>query len=687
VLGKKFIENKYTSDTTLFTGITSSYKIAGDNNAIDDQLFGANALGDVISLLNSRGIKEEVAIRLLAHHLMLADPDPRIINKQNFTFLEKKIPFNARQEFVAPTLEETVKKVRHAYNTDHKGIIYQLINSPKMHSIYSVDGLSKIQAAQVGNSELVKMEYSTSDPGVTYETLVLVNEVFVEKYDAIFSQAKSVIAYFDSTSKVAADKLRVAEQKLTDFAKANNIADYEQQINSSTADKSSSNEKYHALQVEYAGAVSSLRAIEQQLKDKGLNNLENQDVIQAKEDAANLTKQLTDLEMYGTPGPDNTAKMTRLRQQIAAANTSVTEATNKLYNTQHSVQGVPIADLLDQYVKEKVLVAQLKSQLAVTQGQNNNVVSDYSKLVPVGETLRSLQRDRDIAEKDYAAQVEGLTKSKLTGENAELSASHFKILDPPNFPGEPNSTIPILVIAGLMAAFIFTGGWLVAAEMLDISMKSPDVAEKMSNFKVLGLLPVLDSGNEAHALEDKIAEDEMTRQLLLRFYKKDSAKLPFVVGVLSSYAGEGKTLIASALADNLNSLGVKAIAMLPKDQARPTEVKKVVEQVHLGSNEVAYNPPTGISKHSVAEVTGTKFYDYSVILVEFPAILEKPYPVSLLQHLNFILLTVKANRRWQKPDVSIYQNISKITDAPIELVLNGVRRDYLEDFIGKPIEQ
>jgi capsular polysaccharide biosynthesis protein len=688
VLGKNFSDKKYTSNTTLFTGITSSYKIAGDNNAIDNQLYGTNALGDFISLLNSRGIKEEVALRLLSKHLMLADPDPKYLNKENFKFLEKKIPFNARQDLVAPTYDETLVRVRKNYQTDQKGIVYQLVNSQKFHSIYSIDALSKIMAGQIGNSELVNVEYSTSDPAVCYQTLELLNEVFIEKHDALFNQSKTVIAYYDSTRAASANRLHLAEQKLQEFSSANKIADYTQQINSSTSDKSSSGEKYNDLQVQYAGAVSSLQAIEQQLKNKGITSVESAAVIQAKDDVSSLTKQLTDLEMYGPQNADNTAKINRLRQQIADKTNNVKDATTRLYNTTHSAEGLPIAELLDQYSKQKVLVAQLRSQLNTSQGQNATVLRDYTKLVPVGVQLRSLQREVELAEKDYEAQVEGLKQSKLTQENSELLATHFKILDPPNFPGEPNSTLPILVVAGLLAAFIFTAGWLVAAEMLDTSMKNPDVAEKVTNFKVLGLLPELDSKNPAHALEDKVAEDEMARQLLLRFYKKDSAKLPFVVGVLSSYTGEGKSLIASSLAANLNNLGVKAIAMLPKDQQPKdsrVEVTKVVENVHLGSNEVAYNPPSGISKHSVAEVTGTKFFDYSVILVEFPAILEKPYPVSLLQHLNFILLTVKANRSWQKPDVSVYQNISKITDAPIELVLNGVRRDCLQDFIGKPL--
>lgn len=688
VLGKKFMEKKYVSDTTLFTGISSSYKIAGDNNAIDNQLYSANALGDFISILNSRGIKEEVAIRLLAHHLMLADPDPMVLNAKDFKFLEKKVPMSARVGLVAPTLNETVIKVRNAYNTDHSGFIYQFINSPK-GGIYSLDALGKILAGQVGNSELVKLEYSTSDPAVSFETLTLVNDVFRERHDDLFSkQAHTVIAYFDSTTKTSYARLQAAEQKLLDYSKQHNIADYEQEINTTTTDRSSQATKFGDIEAQYAGAVSQLNAIERQLKDRGMTNLTSQELIQAKDDLSNLNKQLTELEMYGSNDPDNAAKMEKLRHQIAEAGANIRDVTNKLYSTQHSAEGVPITALLDEYTKANLTVAQLRSQMNVMRGQTAGAQSNYTKLVPVGVQLNSLKHDVELAEKDYDAQREGLKQSKLTEENSQLSASHFKVLDPPNFPAEPNSILPVMVVAGMIGAFIVIMGILVARNMLDTSLKSPEMVEKVTGLKVLGVLPFLDAGNERHALEDKIAEDEMARQLLLRFYKKDAARLPFVVGVLSSYSGEGKSIVAASLASNLNTLGIKAMALFPKGQqnGRPTVMTdKSPEHVHLGSNEVSYNPPMGLMNNTVAEVTGKNFYDYSVILVEFPSILEKSYPVSLLQHLDYILLTVKANRKWQKPDINIYDNISKITDAPIEVVLNGVRRDYLEEFVGKPI--
>jgi capsular polysaccharide biosynthesis protein len=680
----RLLEKKYTSDTTIFSGISSSYKIAGDNNAIDNQTYAANALGDFVSILNSRGVKEEVAIRLLAHDLMLDKPDPKVLNKDDFEALQKTITKAERNKLVAPTLDSTIANVRAAYHADHDNDIYKLINAPKGGTIWSIDALSKIQAGQIGTSELVQMQYSTSDPAICYETLVLTNRVFMAKHDSLFStQAKSVIGYFDTITNHAFDKLHVAEQKLLDFSKQNNIADYEQEINISTESKTASLQKLNDLQGQYAGAVASLKTIEQSLKNAGVSNLESEDIIQQKERLGELTKQLTEQQLYGSR--NNKARIAALQQSITEQSANITTATDKLYNSTHSTEGLPIASLLDEYLKDEVLVAQLKSQIEETNGQNSLINEQYSRLVPVGIELRSLTRDVDLAEKDYLAEAEGLRQSKLTQENSLLAASHIKILDPPNFPAEPLNLAPVLAIAGYIAALILVFGALIAAEMLDTSLKSPGNAEKVTHFKVLGVFPLLkNDGSKANLLADKIAQDEMARQLLLRFYQNDGAKLPFVVGILSSFTGEGKSVIATSLAENLNSFGIKTMALIPSDQNN-AQIARIPTGYNLNGSQVSYAPPMGLTKNTVADVTGTRFYDYSVILVEFPALLEKSYPVSLIKNLDFILLTVKADRSWLKPDASIYDNISKVTNAPIEIVLNGVSREFQEDFIGTPV--
>lgn len=96
-----------------------------------------------------------------------------------------------------------------------------------------------------------------------------------------------------------------------------------------------------------------------------------------------------------------------------------------------------------------------------------------------------------------------------------------------------------------------------------------------------------------------------------------------------------------------------------------------------------YSPLQGIAQGvTVVDLAGTRVYKNSVVIIEFPALLERVYPTSLLQNLDLILVTVNANRSWEEADKSLFQNIREITIAPIELVLNGVLPEYVSEFIG-----
>jgi hypothetical protein len=85
---------------------------------------------------------------------------------------------------------------------------------------------------------------------------------------------------------------------------------------------------------------------------------------------------------------------------------------------------------------------------------------------------------------------------------------------------------------------------------------------------------------------------------------------------------------------------------------------------------------------SVADLTGDGLAPDSVVIIEFPPVLETAYPASLLQDLDLILVAVRADRAWQPADRTVFKNIQSVTKAPIELVLNGVLPEYVAEFIG-----
>ncbi|RZK27332.1 MAG: hypothetical protein EOO63_13705, partial [Hymenobacter sp.] len=63
-------DKKYESDTVLYTGIASGYKIEGGNNGSGEGWQATTtAFDNLLSLINSRDTREEVALRLVAWQL------------------------------------------------------------------------------------------------------------------------------------------------------------------------------------------------------------------------------------------------------------------------------------------------------------------------------------------------------------------------------------------------------------------------------------------------------------------------------------------------------------------------------------------------------------------------------------------------------------------------------------------
>ncbi len=88
----------FSSETTLYTGIASGSSVEMDKAF---SFFANNtAFDNLINVINSRETQQEVAIRLLAQHLMLPGPDPRYISAKSYEDLKKITPAYIRKLIV-----------------------------------------------------------------------------------------------------------------------------------------------------------------------------------------------------------------------------------------------------------------------------------------------------------------------------------------------------------------------------------------------------------------------------------------------------------------------------------------------------------------------------------------------------------------------------------------------------------
>ena len=674
-LAKK--EDVYTSDSTIFTGIASTYRISGDNNDGYKQLKVDMAISDLLVIIKSRETKKEIALSLLAQHLMLPGYDPAIISNENFDRLAILVPAALRQKLKGASFPETLDKVRRYCDADTDNEISVLINSED--PIYSMEALSNISIFQLQNSEMVRLEYSSGDPAISQQTLKFLDDIFIEKQKQLFAtQPASVIGYFDTAAQKAFTRLQTAEQKLLAFNKSNNILDYDQQVTTTSDDKRSYTQKYHDLEIQYSGSVASLKEIESDLKKRGVSNLESQEIIRLRNQLADVNIEISNLEALGNSADAaTTAKLSSLRKNANDLSAKIKQSIDDFYANTHSSQGIPINDLLDQYIRTTMLVQQLRSQLDVMRRQNSGVAGEYNKLVPLGSEIRRIKREIELAQQDYLSHIEGLKQSKLTQENMELFSSQMKVLDPPYFPLVPssNSKLPLLLVAAFIGTFLLTASIIIAGYLLDRSLQNPTMAAEVIGLPVIGVLSYPNITKKRQSLlRAQNSEQQLAKRILLALHQKPLGSGPMVVGLLSSYSGEGKTYIASVLVEQLNEYGVRNFVLTPHGYTHGLKENY---------RTTIYDPLDAVSPgNMLPELHEAAKRNVEVIIIEFPPLLEQTYPVSLLQQLDLALVVTRMGRIWQKSDKLTIEAIRKITKANLQVVLTNARTEFVQEYNG-----
>lgn len=663
----------YSSDMVIYTGIASGNRIDGDNAAKFRST--ENTYANMLSLLSSRETHEEVALQLLASHLVLNKHDESVMNYETYERLQEHFPADLRAQLVGRSVEETKDKLNSVYRSSTKNPVFRVLKSED--PVYSELALQNLTAKREGNSDLVRISYTTDDPAVCKQTLEVFTDVFINKYRQLYrGQNESVIGYFDESTKESFMKLQTAQERLQDFQRANGIVDYDTQVLSNADNKKATAEGLSALEVQYAGAVSVLRSLERSLKSSGGTSLKGQEVIRLRNQLTEITKEQATLESLNrsNPNADVSQRIAILKKDAANITAKLEDAVGNYDNSTKSIDGIPVQTIISNYSAKLAEVQDLQSKLEVMRLQKANSESEYVKLAPLADEVRTLRREVEVAEQEYMAQLDGLKQSRLTEQNIEL-ASKLKVIDPPYMPLYPESKqLIIMVILGFLGTLFITSGSVIGLDLLNQKLNKPSLAAKITSFPVLGALPMVSNGSEKQLMERKRAEEQLARQILLKLQSKKDSHTPFVVGIMSSYNGEGKSSLSNLLASQLNNMGIETLSLFP-DNHNSAGVSFV--------NTTYYSPLEGINpNNSIAMLNGKRVFDFPVIIVEFPALLESVYPVSLLQHLDLILLTINSERTWQQADKNMYASIRKVTDAPIEVVLNGVLSEHLEDFIG-----
>jgi uncharacterized protein involved in exopolysaccharide biosynthesis len=729
-------KHSYYSKTNLFTGLATGSSVEMDKSF---NYFATNiAFDNLINIINSRETYEEVAIRLLAQHLMLKEPDNKFISDKTFELLKEDMPkdiynyvaksnipdttgLNFEIEDVVNTLpesinkadyEQTVSNLMKLMKKDNTNFVYSLLNFE--HPYYSLEAISKIKAVRISNSDLIELSYETEDPGVCQQTLAIFNEVCIKKYKNLKENGSdAVIKYFESQLLQSENKLKTIEDQLLKFNQDNSIINYYEQSKAVANVKEDMDVEYNKKRAELAGYEASAKKLEKKLEIQELVQDKSNRVLENKKRLGELNYELAILETK-TNDSKKTADIEKLKNQATKLQEEIKTGVAQLYSFQNSVEGVPSSKVLPEWVDKIVEAENIKAKLDVMSKRNLEFQQQYAKYAPAGAILKKIERQINVAEQEYLEILHGLNLAKLKFQDTQLS-SNLKAVDPPYFPLKPiPSKRKIVIIAIVILSFILVLASILIMEFFDKTLKNITVANEKLKIPALGMLAKVFKTNETFDLfgiQDRLME--LIMQNLNHVLKTQKATgTTKIITIFSTQKEEGKTIIANNIARKLIQSGKSVIVLNHSTIVKPklNSGKSPKLNLLLGYQDprIDYDHPfldepnnyLESSCMATYEVNGAFFNakcykdltlskpnvslkepDY--VIIELPNILDTNYPADLIVASDLVLLVCRSNRLWTKADENLLNNIKELSPSKLQYIINGVAIDEVESLLGE----
>ncbi|MFY0594628.1 GumC family protein [Roseivirga sp.] len=631
-------KKEYATHTLLNTGLISGYSIESSSSGRIDYAKTNNELENLINLATAYETHKELSARLLAFFLLQNHNESLEILPENYSdFREsiKNLPISVSDRDNEESILYQIIKIR---DRDNENSIYDLINSK--NPFFGLEQLSTLTVSREGNSDMIRMEYSSIDPRLSQKTLSLLTDIFItQQKENKEGQTDSVIGFFKDAVDKSDRKLKGAEDELLKFRVSNQIINYYEQTRFISGNKQELDRQYQEELKILAGSKSALLKVEAEIVDKQIIPQLQSRIAFNRSEISKQTAQLTQLELINDTTFDESRyiRKSNLGATIDSLKTEMTSIASELILVNQTSEGVETKDLLTNWLNQVIIKEESAAKLQVMDVRKREYEKIYDRFAPLGSTLKRLEREIDVAERAYLENLHSYNQARLH-KYSSLMSSNLKVIDSPYYPDKPlKSKRMMMVILAFLVGLVLPLGILITLELTDSSLKNPENAGNQTKLKVAGVLSKQPANSEKHMVDFPQLNKQALNLLVQELRAKTSGQdVPREVILLSTQHGEGKTLLAESL--------------------------KAYFERFLSSSEL-----------QIPEFT----------FKEIDAILHEPYAQKDLQNASIHLLVTRANRKWTAADKHAVKVYSKLAGQKPLLFLNGVSVDVMEDIIGE----
>jgi len=659
------LQREYIVNTTIYTGIASGFTIeSGVEGGRIDWGSVNNGLDNLVSIIKSKSTLRNVSIRLYVQHMMHGDTinDNNYILARNFRSLLSITPKEVKALIDKSSEERTIANLNAYEKASPKNFIYGLFNW--FHPHYSYTALSNIQVNRLFNSDMLNIQYSSDDPGVAYNTLVILNDEFVKQYEFLrFGETNNVVEYFRSELAKLGLRLRASEDSLTQYNIDKKVINYTEQTREVAAISTDYDLRYNEAMLKYAGSSASVSDIEKKIKDL-VEIMGNNTLFIGK--LNDLSRYTTDLARLQTFQKDSSVKDSFVaddyKKRIEETENDLKAISKRVAEQKYSKEGIPASTLMEKWIIELINKEQAAAELKVMTDVKKSLDYKYLYFSPIGSTLKRKEREINFTEQSYLSLLQSLNTALMRQKTLQMTSATLKAIDPPLFPISPISTArKAIVIATYFGTIIFIISFFVFLEIFDHTLRDKIRTERLIPAVVLGAFPSKNKFryrgyNKEHR---RIATNFLANAIVPYLNPKER---PDIINFISTDGNVGKSDLIENLKDYWVERGLRVRVISWHDDISPD------------------------SRDYILSLNLTDLFDYDnedIIIVEHRSILKSAIPLGLLREASINLLVVRADKVWRDIDKIAFERLKAQTkNATILLYLTQVRQDVAESFMG-----
>jgi len=580
--------------------------------------------------------------------------------------------------------------MKYAASNDYNWI-YQMWSSD--NKFYSIKALSAVSINRIQSSDLIKVSYTCQDPGICQQTLIFLTETFIRNYKRLKqNQTDAVIAYFKSQVEDAMRRLNNAERQLLQFNEKNSIINYYEQTKAIAISKEDLDVSYQNKQIAYAAADAAIKIIEKKLETHARLTLNSSSLLALRSELSNVTMEIVNLEIDLGNDSASIIQLAQLQDRATELKSKIRDIIDRLTMITSSVEGLPLKDLLYAWLNNVIAYEESKAALRVLAERKRYFQQTYEIFAPLGAEMKRIERLIGVTEEEFLQLLHDLNLAKLRQQDDELS-TNLKVVDPPYYPLHPlSSKAMLLVLAAGVIGFVLIIALLLALEFFDLTIKTPERAERFIKLKIAGVYPQIIQKFVTEAYEMILSRliEMLVQNIKLTVLQNNGnqSKKPILILLFSTRDTEGKTTIGVEITRKLKSFGENVLYLNYVKEQSPN---------HSFFNNEALIPSEDEAQYIIREnffearevqdlipgLDQTLLDEFNYILVEIPSLINNMYPLEFIKSFDISLLVVRANRSWTTADAIALKTFTDINIHSVKIVLNGVEMMYMDAILGE----